>query len=123
MFMDFDHAIASHSSWKSKLANYLKHPDHSMKAAEVALDDKCELGKWIAGEGKQFTKLPEFAGLKSDHSRFHQVAADVIRRADSGQNVSEEVVLGGKSEFLSASTAVVRSIMARKSKVMSVSSH
>ncbi|HXP78931.1 MAG TPA: hypothetical protein VN976_03430 [Verrucomicrobiae bacterium] len=58
--------------------------------------------------------------MKSEHTRFHKAAADVVRRADSGQNVSEEVVLGGKSEFLSASAAVVRSIVALKSKVVTV---
>ncbi|HXP78930.1 MAG TPA: hypothetical protein VN976_03425 [Verrucomicrobiae bacterium] len=43
--MDFDRAIAAHSSWKNKLASYLKNPDRSIKAADVALDDHCELGK------------------------------------------------------------------------------
>jgi hypothetical protein len=119
--MDFDHAIAAHSSWKGRLANYLKNPDHSLKSAEVALDDHCDLGKWIAGEGKQFAKLPEYASVKSDHARFHKAAASVVQRADAGQNVSEEVVLGGKSEFAMASASVVRSIMALKAKVMSVS--
>ena len=121
--MDFDHAIAAHSAWKSKLAGYLKNPDHSIKAAEIALDDHCELGKWIAGEGKQFAKLPEYASVKSEHTRFHKAAAEVVHRADAGQKVSEEVVLGGKSEFASASAAVVRSIMALKAKVVSVGAH
>lgn len=115
--MDFDHAIAAHSAWKSKLAGCLKNPDHSIEAAEIALDDHCDLGKWIAGEGKQFAKLPEYAGAKSEHARFHKAAADVVHRADAGQNVSEEVVLGAKSEFASASAAVVRALMVLKSKV------
>jgi hypothetical protein len=121
--MDFDHAIAAHASWKRKLADYLKNPDRSLKAAEVALDDHCDLGKWLAGEGKQFSKLPEYATVKSDHARFHKVASAVVQRADSGQNVSEEVTLGANSEFASTSAAVVRSIMALKSKVIPVSAH
>jgi hypothetical protein len=115
--MDFDHAIAAHAAWKSKLANYLKNPDHSIQPDDVALDDQCELGKWIAGEGKQFAKLPEYAGVKSDHARFHRVAANIVMRANAGQKVSEEVVLGAKSEFASASSSVVRAIMALKLKV------
>jgi len=121
--MDFDHAIAAHSSWKSKLDGYLKNPDHSLKPAEVGLDDHCDLGKWIVGEGKQFSKLPEYVSLKSEHSRFHKAAASVIQHADAGQNVSEEIALGGKSEFSLASAAVVRAIMALKSKAVPVNAH
>jgi hypothetical protein len=115
--MDFDHAIAAHSAWKAKLSNYLKKPDHSLNPAQVSLDNACELGKWIAGEGKQFAGLPEFAKVKADHARFHKVAANVVQRANAGEHLLEEVSLGAKSEFASASNAVVRSLMALKSKV------
>jgi len=115
--MDFDKAIKAHSDWKMKLSNYLKKPDGSIKATDVALDNKCELGSWIAAEGAKHNALPEFAKLKSEHSRFHKVASEVVRRADSGKNVSEEVVLGAKSDFMSASHAVVRAIVALRAKV------
>jgi hypothetical protein len=118
--MEFDQAIAAHAAWKSKLAKYLKNPDHSLEPSKVAADDQCELGKWIAGEGRKFTKLPEFATVKSDHARFHKVAADIVQRANSGQQVAEEVALGAKSEFATASSSVVRSIMALKAKVGSL---
>jgi methyl-accepting chemotaxis protein len=115
--MDFDHAIAAHSEWKHKLAVYLKKPDRSIKPEEIALDNKCDLGKWIAGEGKKFANFPEYAFVKSDNTHFHKIAAGIVQRANAGQQVTEEVALGAKSEFASASSAVVRSIMALKSKV------
>ncbi len=115
--MDFDHAIAAHSAWKSKLANYLKKPDRSLRAADIAAENACELGKWIAGEGKQFARLPEYSTVKSEHARFHKVAANVVERAKAGQHVEEEVALGAKSEFGTVSNAVVRAIVALKSKV------
>lgn len=115
--MNFDQAIAAHSEWKHKLAAYLKKPDHSLKAADIAQDNQCELGKWLAGEGRKHSNLPEYNTVKADHARFHKVAADVVRRADAGKDVSEEVMLGAKSEFVAASSAVVRSLMALKSKV------
>ena len=122
--MNFDQAIAAHAEWKHKLAAYLRKPDHSLKAADVALDNKCELGKWLAGEGSRFAHLPEYATVKSEHSRFHKVASEVVHRADAGKDVSEEVMLGGKSEFAKISSAVVRSIMALKAKVeVPVGSH
>lgn len=115
--MDFDQAITAHTNWKSKLRAYLAKPDHSLVPSEVAMDNKCELGKWINGEGSKHASLPEFQTLRTQHTHFHKAAADVIRHADSGQNTSEEVALGGKSEFSSASSAVVSAIMAIKSKV------
>ena len=121
--MDFDHAIAAHASWKRKLTDYIKNPDHSIKSAEVALDDHCDLGKWIFGAGKEFAKLPEYAKVKSEHARFHKVASGVVHRADAGQKVSEDMAFGAKSEFAEASAAVVHAILALKSKVMAVSTH
>lgn len=115
--MDFDAAITAHSAWKKKLSAYIQKPDHSLQISEIAVDNKCELGRWIAGEGAKFSSLPEYAKLKSEHIRFHKAAADVVRRADSGGNVSAEVALGAKSEYTAASTGVEQAIMAIKSKV------
>lgn len=117
--MDFDHAISAHSSWKAKLRTYLAKPDGSLSPSEVAQDNKCELGKWISGEAAKYSSLPEFQTVRSEHARFHKAAADVIQRADLGQNVSEETSLGAKSEFSSATTAVVSALMALKRKVAS----
>ncbi len=114
--MNFDEAIKAHSAWKMKLSSYLNNPDGSLKAAEICLDNKCALGQWIYGEGAKFASHPEFTTLKSEHTRFHKAASEVVKKADSGQNVSEEIAIGGKSEFASASSSVVAAIMAIKRK-------
>lgn len=114
--MDFDEAIKAHSVWKMKLAAYLQKPDGSLKASEIEVDNKCALGQWIHGEGKKWQAIPEYAALKADHARFHRAAAEVVRKADSGQNTSEDIALGGKSEFAQASTAVVTAIMTLRKK-------
>ncbi len=110
--VDFEKAILAHRHWKEKLNGYLAKPDGSLSASEVAEDTRCELGKWIHAEGKKMARLPEYEHLKTEHARFHQAAADVIRKADSGANLSGETALGGHSAFSVASTAVVRAIMA-----------
>jgi methyl-accepting chemotaxis protein len=99
-----------------KLANYLRKPDHSIKANEVALDNVCVLGQWIHGEGKKYAAHPEYSALKTAHAKFHISAADVVRKADSGQNVSEETALGGTSDFSRASSDVVRALLDMKRK-------
>ncbi len=115
--MDFDQAIASHTQWKAKLRTYIASPDGSLSAAEIALDNKCELGKWISGQGAKYSNLPEFNSLRSQHAQFHKAAAEIVRKADSGHPVAEEVALGGKSEFSLASTGVVSAIMSIKNKI------
>jgi Chemoreceptor zinc-binding domain len=115
--MDFDQAIAAHSKWKGKLRTYIASPDGSLSAPEIALDNKCELGKWISGEGAKYSNLPEFKSLRSQHAHFHKAAAEIVRKVDAGHNVTEEVALGAKSEFSSASADVVSAIMALKAEV------
>jgi Chemoreceptor zinc-binding domain len=115
--MNFDEAIAAHSQWKTKLASYVSKPDHSLSASDVGTDNKCALGKWLHAEGKKYSGLPEFPKLVTDHARFHQAASNVIRKADSGQRVTEDIALGAHSEFANASSAVVLALMAMKAKV------
>lgn len=114
--MDFDGAIKAHSAWKLKLSAYLRNPDGSLKADEIQQDNKCELGKWIYGEGAKFSNLPEFIALKKDHARFHKCAAEVVKKADSGAKVSDEVALGAKSDFANASDAIVGALMTMRRK-------
>lgn len=114
--MDFDGAIWAHAEWKMKLATYLKKPDGTLKAAEVGADHKCALGQWIHGTApKEVVNKADLAALKAEHSRFHKAAAEVVRKADAKQDVTEEIVLGGKSEFAKASMAVISAIRTIKS--------
>lgn len=115
--MDFDEAIKAHSAWKLKLSSYLRKPDGSLKATDVQVDNKCQLGQWIYGEGAKHSSMAEFTTLKSEHAKFHKAAAEVVKKADSGQDTSEETALGSKSAFSSASSAVVNAVMAMKRKV------
>lgn len=114
--MDFNEAIKAHAAWKMKLSGYLAKPDGSLKTADIEPDNKCALGQWIYGEGTKWAYLPEYATLKTEHARFHKCAASVVKKADSGQSVTEEVALGANSDFSKSSSAVVTSIMAMKRK-------
>ncbi len=116
--MDFDEAIKAHSSWKLKLSSYLRKPDGSLKVSEVQVDNKCQLGQWIYGEGMKYSSLPEYQTLKNEHAKFHKAAANVVMKADSGQNVSEETAIGGTSDFSVASSTVVSAIMSMKRKAV-----
>lgn len=112
--MDFDQCVIAHSAWKNKLAHYLSKRDGSLKPGELTADNKCPSGQWIHGEGAKYSNLSEYATLKTEHARFHKAVADVVRHADAGQSVNAETSLGGKSEFATASSAVVVAIMNMK---------
>jgi hypothetical protein len=109
--MDFKEAIACHVQWKSKLSAYLAKPDHSLDASQLSRDDQCQLGRWLAGDGRKLAGNPEYARLVDEHRRFLAAAAEIVRRADSGRPVVEELVLGAHSDYAKASNDVVTSLM------------
>ena len=115
--MNFDEAITAHSAWKMKLSNYLRKPDGSLKVADIEVDNKCALGQWIYGDGAKHNGIPEYESLKAEHAKFHKAAAEVVKKADSGQSVTEDIAIGAKSPFAAASSAVISAIMAIKRKV------
>jgi len=112
--MDFDSAINAHVQWKTKLSNYLNKPDRSLNPAVVSSDQNCELGKWLHGDGKKHSGLEGFSTLVTEHTRFHKAAGEIIRKADAGEKVSEEMALGGTSDFSKTSAAVIRHLMQLK---------
>lgn len=112
--MDFDQAMATHTKWKVRLAHYLAKHDGSLEPNQVALDNQCELGKWIYGEGARHRGLPEYTKLKNAHQRFHKAAAAIVERANEGFSVAEQIQLGACSAFTQASSAVVMALVGMK---------
>jgi|SRR5271165_5449779 len=115
--MDFDLAVTLHSKWKRKLRTSLAQRDGTLHVADVSLDHKCVLGKWIYSEGASHSTLPEYTKLKYEHARLHMAAAELLRRANAGESVDHEVSPCANSEFSKSSAAVVIAIMAIKSRL------
>jgi methyl-accepting chemotaxis protein len=115
--VNLEEAIQAHAAWKIKLAVYLKKPDGSLKPSEIAADGRCPLGQWLSGDGKKHSSLPEYQTLMAEHARFHRAAASVTEQANSGRAMNAEDVLGGGSEFASASLSVVKAIKNLQGKV------
>lgn len=109
--MELMQAIAAHIKVKKSLSAYVARPDYSLKAGLVGAIDRCELGRWIIGEGRRYSNVPEFSALVASHARFHRAAADIVSRADSGQALVQETKFESTSEFADSSAAVVRSLM------------
>lgn len=114
--MDFDEAISSHAQWKRKLRRYLSKRA-GLLPADISLDHKSELGQGIYGEGARYASLPEFARLKHEHAHFHLAASEIARKANSGEDVAQEVEPCANSEFSIASSAVVIALRALKRRI------
>ena len=115
--MDFNEALAADTAWKVKLAAYVRDPDFSLLPSTAAYDKACDLGKWIHGED-QLTYEEEgtphgqdrrqHLELKTSHAVFHLAVAEVVRRVNRGEEVSEEGLLGPGSVYDRASSDLVR---------------
>jgi methyl-accepting chemotaxis protein len=109
--MNFDDVIKAHVAWKMKLAAYLANPDGSIDVDSLAKDNLCDLGKWIYGEGASFRNNPNFLKLVDSHKKFHEEAANIVRRKNKGEEVAKDIALGALSPFSKYSTEVVACIM------------
>ena len=112
--MDFDQAAISHIEWKERLLRYLREPDMSLDADQLAADDRCKLGRWIHEEREQYSIYPEYAALKQHHTRFHRTVGGLLRGVRVGLSVRAETLLGADTEFGKASAAVLAAIMTLK---------
>jgi methyl-accepting chemotaxis protein len=101
-------AITSHARWKGQLREAIDRgqlPDPS----SVRADDRCDLGKWIYGEGTVYQPASEYQNLKLLHAQFHDTAASIVERIinDNTVNAKAELESGTLSE---ASMKVINAI-------------
>lgn len=115
--MNFDEAIQAHASWKIKLSNYIRNPNGSLKSSDIRPDNMCFLGKWIQESNLKHGSVSEYKDLKLCHSKFHICAANIVDRADKGEVLTDEIALGGKSDYNKLSRDIVKIIMALRKKI------
>jgi len=112
--MNFEDAVYAHSKWKARLKNHINGQEQ-IDDRSLASDDQCELGKWIYGDGKRHAALSAFEDLKAKHTKFHLVAASVVRGARScSQDKALELLDPMKSEFGLAGSAVINAMRTAK---------
>ena len=92
--MDFDDAIAAHITWKVRLSQFIEGTrSDSISSADVEQDNRCDLGKWIHGEGAAFKAAPHYQDLVEKHAHFHKCAAEVVRKVESGDRDGARLAL------------------------------
>lgn len=101
--LDIDVAIAAHENWKSRLLAYLEGKStEDLRAEIVALDNRCDLGKWIYGDGETYLKTAvAFVDLKATHKMFHYSASTIVTLAQAGRTAEAQDMLASSFTKLS----------------------
>ncbi len=79
--LDFEKWIAAHRDWRRRLINHIDGSSQEvLDETVICLDNRCDLGKWIHGNGIRFYGEEQiFQHLVDDHAKFHQAAGEVVR--------------------------------------------
>lgn len=85
--IDIDTAIAAHENWKLRLQNYIDgKSSEDLKPEVICLDDRCDLGKWLHGPGRdRLGNYPAFSVLVARHKYFHVQASTVVAQQLGGE--------------------------------------
>ena len=114
--MDFNQMLLAHSNWKNRLKDVIQKNER-IDVKTAGTDDKCELGKWLYGEGTKFASLNEYKNLKAKHAAFHTCVAKVATEAASLPKESALALLDPFGEYGRASSECINAITALRSAV------
>jgi hypothetical protein len=111
--MNFDEMILAHSRWKTRFRKFIETPTEDLDAETIGADDRCDLGKWIHGEGSRHAGCSEYEKLKSMHAKFHAAGANVVQEVRSGSAAKAREMLDSLTgEFGRASSECISAIAA-----------
>lgn len=107
--IDIDNAISIHENWKLRLQNYVDHTSNeALQTDAVALDDHCELGKWLHGPGgERLGKYPTFQILVARHQYFHTQASTVVAQVQGNNLEAARKTLDGSYRYASSQVVVL----------------
>ncbi|MCL1836221.1 MAG: methyl-accepting chemotaxis protein [Treponema sp.] len=89
VLFNYDLILIMHRNWLIQLRAFLDDKKENLKAtSEDHL--KCDLGKWIYGEGKRFGDNSSYKALEDEHKHFHLSAGAIIHAKESGNKHEAE---------------------------------
>lgn len=106
--MKIEEVIETHKMWKSKIGDYIHHPDKTLKP-EMCHERCCELSRWMnSDEAKATLSAQEIRELEKAHKAFHHTLVELVINANRGVQISEEMALGIDSPFIRHSENMFR---------------
>ena len=88
---NYDLITLMHRNWLVQLRAFLD--DRKEDLAATPEDHlRCDLGKWIYGDGKQLKRNETYQALEAEHRKFHIAAGAIIRaKMDGNRTLAEEL--------------------------------
>ncbi len=105
-----DKAIGAHGAWKVKLRQNIDGT-LTLNPAEVALDNRCDFGKWLYSISGNQAADPHYKEILSLHNAFHKAAAAVVTKVQKGDTAGAEAAIGLNGEYASASSKLTSKMM------------
>ncbi len=97
-------AIQSHSAWKRRLRHAIDTGSADFTVEEVARDDLCEFGRWLAGASfAERDRDGPYKVICHLHAQFHRVAAATLQLALSGRQEDAERAMSASGAYSQAS--------------------
>jgi methyl-accepting chemotaxis protein len=86
---NFDLIVLMHRNWLIQLRAFLDDRRDDLK---VTSEDhlKCDLGKWIYGDGKRFQESQTYKTLETEHKKFHAEAGAIIKAKINNDKIKAE---------------------------------
>lgn len=87
----YDRWIYDHQAWKSRLTACVDGTStEKLDPAVISGDDKCDLGRWLNGDGMKFYGgTTAFRQIVQDHREVHVNAGNVVKLVASGESAAE----------------------------------
>ncbi|MCL2127340.1 MAG: methyl-accepting chemotaxis protein [Treponema sp.] len=87
---NYDLIVLMHRNWLFQLRAFLDDRREGLKATSED-HKKCDLGKWIYGDGLHFSRSDTYKALEEEHKKFHAAAGEIIRlKAEDKKAEAEE---------------------------------
>jgi methyl-accepting chemotaxis protein len=97
---NFDLIVLMHRNWLIRLRAFLDDRKDSLLRATTEDYMKCDLGKWIYGNGKAFEDKQAYKDLEAEHKYFHRMAGEIIQdKTDNNKAAAEEKYEGLIGEY------------------------
>jgi methyl-accepting chemotaxis protein len=89
LLFNYDLIVLMHRNWLIQLRAFLDGRKENLKAtSEDHL--KCDLGRWIYGDGKRFQGSNSYTTLETEHKNFHVKAGAIIQAKMEGKRTQAE---------------------------------
>ena len=104
--LNIDSAIGAHRAWKGRLEHViLGIAENKLDQHSVSDDTGCLLGRWLFGDGQEYSNWSHFEELVDCHKHFHQSAGAIVSLFLEGKLDEANNLLDG--DFSRFSTQVV----------------